>query len=113
MTVFRREGPLWRDTTGVLTRRPEEAADLIPAGALVFGSGVRAYGGVFAGAKFRPGDEALEVGRAEEVARLGWQAILAGKAVDPVALLPRYWRATAPEEKLQARTARASQRFAE
>lgn len=91
----------WKDTTGVLCLEPEALADAIPPGALVFGSGILAYPEVFqAGARFRMGKPELAVGRAKVVARLGAERFHAGTDVDPMELVPRYHRPTAPEEKL-------------
>ena len=101
-TVFEWDGSEWRDTTGVLICEPPELAEAVPEGALVFGSGVRAYADVFAPPRFRVGDESLMVGRAEVTARLGLRRIRAGLQVDPMKLMPRYYRPTEPEEKLQA-----------
>jgi len=92
----------WRDTTGLLCVEPAELAGAIPEGALVFGSGVRAYPDVFVPERYKIGGAALEVGRADVVARLGLERIRAGRDVDPMALVPRYYRPTAPEEKLGA-----------
>ncbi len=100
-TLFRWADSRWRDTTGVLILSPQELADRIPEGGLVFGTGVRAYAEVFAGGRFRVGEPSLEVGRAEEAARLGLMHIEAGQDVDPVQLVPRYYRVTEAEEKLQ------------
>lgn len=101
-TVFEWDGGRWQDTTGVLLKRPDELTGLIPGGAMVLGTGVRAYPDVFADGRFGVGDQRLEIGRAESVARLGMRTLRAGKEVDPMALMPLYYRATAPEEKLQA-----------
>ncbi len=91
----------WKDTTGVLCVAPRALADAIPAGAVVFGSGVRAYPEVFLEeGRFRAGGPGLDVARAETVARLGMERLRAGRDVDPMQLVPRYHRPTAPEEKL-------------
>ncbi len=98
-TLFRRaEG--WEDTTGVLCVRPGELAERLPEGTLVFGDGVRAHPEVFSENRLRTGPEHLAAGRAEAVARLGAERIRRGLDVDPVQLVPRYYRLTAPEEKL-------------
>lgn len=102
-TVFEWDGDRWRDTTGVLIEAPDELAARIPDGALVFGSGVRAYPEVFSVGRVRVGDEGLAVGRAEAVARLGLRRIRAGEEADPMRLVPHYYRVTEPEEKLRAR----------
>jgi len=101
--VFRWEDDAWRPASKLLLLPPNELADRLPTGAIVFGSGVRAYPQVFCAPRFRPGGEGLEVGRAEVVARLGRERIRAGLAVDPMRLVPRYYRPTAPEEKLRSR----------
>ncbi|MGD2174972.1 MAG: tRNA (adenosine(37)-N6)-threonylcarbamoyltransferase complex dimerization subunit type 1 TsaB [Candidatus Brocadiaceae bacterium] len=90
----------WRDTTGVLCVRPQALREMLPEGAFVFGSGVGAWREVFADGRFRVGEERLQVGRAEQVARLGAEGVRAGRDVDPVQLMPRYYRVTSPEEKL-------------
>ena len=98
--LFEWDGRRWTDTTGVLLKGPRELADLLPAGALVFGTGVRAYPDVFTAERFRLGLEELADGRAEVVARLGLALLHAGRAVDPARLVPCYYRLTEPEEKL-------------
>lgn len=100
--VFEWTGGEWTDTTGVLLDDPRRLADVLPAGTLVFGSGVRAYPQVFAGGRFPIGEDGLETGRAEAVAELGLRLIRAGQDVDPMELAPRYYRLTEPEEKLAA-----------
>jgi len=101
-TLFEWDGHAWSDRTGVLLRRPQELAAELPEGTLLFGSGVRAYPELFAPPRFRIGDEALAVGRADAVARLGLRMLRQGGDVEPAALLPRYYRATEVEEKLGA-----------
>jgi len=98
-TTFEWDGAEWTDTTGVLLEEPGALAERLPAGTLVFGTGVRAYADVFAGGRFPVGEADLELGRAEAVAALG-RLLRAGRDVDPMALAPRYYRLTAPEEKL-------------
>ncbi len=99
--LFQWEGG-WRDATGVLCLAPEELAERLPEGTLVFGSGVAAAPQVFTDGHFRIGEETLRVARAETVARLGIRRIAAGRDVDPMQLVPHYHRATGPEEKLEA-----------
>lgn len=101
-TLFEWEGERWHDRTGVLLEEPEELARRIRPGATVFGTGVRAYPNVFAEPRYAVGARELEVGRAEKVALLGLRRLRDGQDVDPMALMPRYYRLTAPEEKLQA-----------
>lgn len=103
-TVFEWDGEAWQDTTGVLIEEPAALAEMIPAGALILGTGVRAYPEAFEAGRFEIGDEALETGRAEAVARLGLREVQAGRDVDPMVLVPRYYRLTEAEEKLQGRT---------
>lgn len=98
-TVLRWDGAVWRDLTGVLAGSPDEVAESIPEGALVFGSGVRAYPELLGRKGFRVGDRELEKGRAEHVARLGLRLIAAGKDVPPVQLMPKYYRLTEVQEK--------------
>ena len=92
-------------------RRAEQLAyvgDLaarLPEGAVVFGTGVEAYPGLFAATRFAVGPAAYETGRAEAVARLGRERILAGEAVDPTDLVPPYYRLTEAEERLAAAAA--------
>ena len=104
-TIFRREGGRWQDTTGVLLLPPGDLAARLPEGAVVFGTGVEAYPGLFAATRFAVGPAAYETGRAEAVARLGRERILAGEAVDPTDLVPRYYRLTEAEERLEAAAA--------
>jgi len=100
-TIFRWDGSRWRDTTGVLLKEPKDLADAIPEGALVFGSGVRAYPTQFSAPPFRIGDQSLELARAQAAAWVGWHALRSGGEQDSMALAPQYYRVTAPEEKLQ------------
>jgi len=107
-TVFEHEGGRWVDRTGVMAGAPEEVLARIPAGALVFGSGVKAYPEVFEaarGARLRVGEDELAEGRAEHVARLGLARLREGKAAPPMQLLARYYRRTEAEEKLSGRGA--------
>ncbi|MHC4789625.1 MAG: hypothetical protein ACYS8K_10560, partial [Planctomycetota bacterium] len=69
----------------------------------VFGSGVDAYPGAFRGGRFAVGEPDLWTGRAEAVARLGLERLEAELDVDPMELMPRYYRLTEAEEKLGAR----------
>jgi len=85
----------------VLCTGAEALAGRLPQGTLVFGSGVRAYPDAFGTERFRVGRAELAVGRAEATARLGAEYIRRGRDVDPMQLVPRYYRLTAPEEKLQ------------
>ncbi|MHC4592729.1 MAG: tRNA (adenosine(37)-N6)-threonylcarbamoyltransferase complex dimerization subunit type 1 TsaB [Planctomycetota bacterium] len=101
-TIFEWDGEAWQDTTGVLIREPAALAEMIPVGALILGTGVRAYPEVFETGGFHIGDRSLEVGHAEAAARLGLREVQAGRDVDPMALVPRYYRLTEAEEKLQA-----------
>jgi tRNA threonylcarbamoyladenosine biosynthesis protein TsaB len=101
-TVFEWDGEQWRDTTGVLLEEPRELAAKVPEGAIVFGSGARAYPEAFLCGRFRAGDESLEAGRAEAVARLGLRRIRGGKTADPMRFVPLYYRMTEAEEKLPA-----------
>ncbi len=103
-TIFEWHGGRWRDTTGVLIARPDELAARIPDGALIFGSGVDAYPDALGAGRFRVGDRALAVGRAEAVARLGLARVREGRDINPMALVPRYYRVTEAEEKLGGRS---------
>ncbi len=109
-TVFEWDGAAWRDTSGVLLLPPAELADAVPAGTLLFGSGVAAYPELFGPPQFRIGDEALAVGRAEAVAQVGLRRLRDGLGVDPMELVPRYHRPTEPEEKLIAARPAGGQR---
>lgn len=97
--LFERRDGRWHDATGVLLKPPRELAEMLPEGALVFGDGVAAYEDVFRGRGLRIGPAELGVARPEAVARLGLRRLERGGAVDPVQLVPRYHRLTAPEEK--------------
>ena len=99
-TLFRWDDG-WEDATGVLCTTPQDLAERLPDGTLVFGSGVKAYPDVFENDRLRVGPAELAVGRAEAVARLGAERIRRGRDVDPMQLVPRYYRLTTPEEKLQ------------
>ncbi len=92
-TLFEWDGGRWADTTGVLLEEPGALARRLPAGALVFGTGVRAYADVFEAGRFPIGEEGLEQGRAEAVAALGLRLLRAGGDVDPMALAPRVLQA--------------------
>ncbi len=100
--LFERQDGAWADRTGVLLEEPQALAERLPEGTLVFGTGVRAYENVFADGRFPVGEAELERGRAVAVAALGLRLIRAGQDVDPMALSPRYYRLTGPEEKLAA-----------
>jgi len=97
--VLRNEGGRWHDTTGVILGRPEEVAEQIPEGALIFGSGVRAYPDLFDHKGFSVGREDLEQGHAREVARLALPLLESEEDIAPLELHPRYYRPTAAEEK--------------
>jgi len=101
-TLFEWNETQWRATTGVLLKEPEELAAAIPSGALLFGSGVRAYPRAFARKRFEAGDASMEVGRAQAVASLGLRLFRAGVDTDPMEIVPLYYRLTEAEEKLQA-----------
>jgi len=104
-TVFRSTGERWKDLTGVLAGPPEDVAQEVPEGALVFGDGAEKFNDVFTPERFRTGDESLDDPTALWTARLGLRRVRAGGAVDPMELQPRYYRPTAPEENLQRRSA--------
>lgn len=97
--VLRNEDGRWHDTTGVVLGRPEEVADQIPRGALIFGSGVEEYPDVFNEQDFSIGQQELEQGHAREVARLALPMLKSGQDVSPLELQPKYYRPTAAEEK--------------
>jgi tRNA threonylcarbamoyladenosine biosynthesis protein TsaB len=101
-TAFEWDGAQWRDTTGVLLREPAELAGLIPQGALVFGSGARAYPQEFPSGRFEVGAASMDTGRAEAVAMLGLRLVRTGVRADPMQLVPLYYRLTEAEEKLPA-----------
>jgi tRNA A37 threonylcarbamoyladenosine modification protein TsaB len=107
-TVFEWRDGRWSDRTGVLRGEPKDVAARIPAGALVFGSGVEAYAEVFRGSAeapsaFRAAAPELDVGKAEHVARLGLRMLRERGPVPPMELVARYYRRTEAEEKLEAR----------
>jgi tRNA threonylcarbamoyladenosine biosynthesis protein TsaB len=101
-TIFQGKHGAWHDMTGVLLLAPAELAGRLPDGAAVFGSGVDAYPARFPSSRFTVGPTAYGTGRAESVARLGRERILAGEADDPAALLPKYYRLTEAEERFGA-----------
>jgi tRNA threonylcarbamoyladenosine biosynthesis protein TsaB len=101
-TLFEWHDGEWADITGVLIEDPQDLAGRLPEGTLVFGTGVRAYPDAFADRRLPVGEAELETGRPEAVAELGLRLIRAGRAVDPMALNPSYYRLTGPEEKLAA-----------
>ncbi|MEF8788091.1 MAG: tRNA (adenosine(37)-N6)-threonylcarbamoyltransferase complex dimerization subunit type 1 TsaB [Planctomycetota bacterium] len=100
-TVFRSTAGRWEDRTGVLAGPPEEVVQDVPEGALVFGDGAEKFDDVFTSERFRIGDISLDNPTALWTARLGLRRVRAGGAVDPMDLMPRYHRLTAPEENLQ------------
>lgn len=104
--LFQWEGGCWHDRTAVMVGEPLQIAERIPAGTLIFGSGLRAYPEVFGADRFRCGSESLERGLAEQVARLGALRVLRGGAVEPALLTPKYYRITEAEEKIARRPAR-------
>lgn len=97
-TVFERREGRWHDTTDVLLKPPHELADMLPEGAVVFGTGVAAYPEAFRRDRFHVESPGLEVGHAETVARLGLERLRAGAGCDPMQLVPRYYRLTQAEE---------------
>jgi tRNA threonylcarbamoyladenosine biosynthesis protein TsaB len=101
-TVFEWRAEGWWGTTGVLLLGPEELARKAPAGAVVLGSGVRAYPEAFASGRFEVADRCADVGRAEAVACLGLRLVAEGRHTEPMELLPRYYRLTEAEEKTGA-----------
>jgi tRNA threonylcarbamoyladenosine biosynthesis protein TsaB len=103
--LFRLEGDGWTDATGVLVETPGALAARLPEGTLVFGTGERAYPDVFAARGLPAGEEAMSQGRAEVLARLGLARLREGSASDPMELVPKYYRLTACEEKLEAEAA--------
>jgi tRNA threonylcarbamoyladenosine biosynthesis protein TsaB len=101
-TLFEWDEARWADKTGVLLTEPRELAERLTAGTLVFGTGVRAYPEVLSEGKFTVGEPELEAARAEAAAQLGLELLGECKDVDPMALVPQYYRLTEPEEKLLA-----------
>jgi len=106
-TVFRWEGGRWRDTTGVMAGEPERVLERLPRGTLIFGSGVEAYPEVFVRGQvaaeelsLKVGAAALAQGSAKHVAVLGLRILREGGAVPPMELMPKYYRRTEAEEKL-------------
>jgi len=99
-TLFEWRGGRWADLTGMMAGDPEEVAARIPAGTLVFGSGLKAYPDAFPEPALRRGPDKLAEGEAEHVARLGVERIGQGMAVPPMELLAEYYRRTEAEEKL-------------
>ena len=106
-TVFRWENGRWRDLTGVIAGRPEQIAERIPRGALVFGSGVDAYRAVFLGTgkspqrrAFQEGPPCLAEAKARHVAALGARKLREGGGVSPMLLNSNYYRRTEAEERL-------------
>lgn len=106
--VFQLEDDRWTDTTGVLVETPEGLAERLPEGTLVYGTGVRAYPDVFRRDGIRVGGDALGQGHAEVLARLGLARLREGAGCDPMGLVPKYYRLTACEEKLEAETTGAA-----
>ena len=100
-TVFEWADGEWRSVTDVLILTPADLAAAVPQGTLVFGSGVAAYPEVFCPPRFEVGAVELAVGRAEAVALVGRRMLERGLDGDPMELVPRHYRPTGPEEKLQ------------
>lgn len=105
--VFEWHDGRWHDTTGLLADTPDEVAERIPSGALIFGSGARAYPDVFACDRpDRPltvGPDSMDEAQARHTARLGLRAFREGIDTDPMKLVARYYRRTEAEEKLATR----------
>ena len=101
-TVFEWNGAYWRDTTDVLLLAPDELARRIPDGAVVLGSGVRAYPDVLGAQRFHVARRRWDIGRAEAVAGLGLTRLREGAGSSPLELVPLYYRVTEAEEKLRA-----------
>ncbi len=102
-TCFGWDEGAWGPLSEVRLETPEDLADSLPDGTIVFGTGVRAYSKVFAPERFTIGPRDLEIGRAEAVARLGARMLQVGRQPDNMALEPRYYRLTAPEERESGR----------
>lgn len=107
-----RGGVYWaayaRDAGGSLTQTlpeavaaPEDVAPLLPAGALVIGSGLERYADLFAAHPHADAD--LWYPRAGVVARLAWAMHLSGEHVPADRLEPLYVRRPAPEEVWERR----------
>jgi tRNA threonylcarbamoyladenosine biosynthesis protein TsaB len=100
-TVFAWRDGRWTDTTGVLLLPAAELAERISDGAAVFGTGARAYPEALGAERFRHAVPGWEAGRAEAVCRLGIERVRAGAGPDPMELMPRYYRLTEVEERLE------------
>jgi len=98
--IFESDGAIWHDQTGVMIEEPEALAARIPAGTFVYGTGVTAWPDVFSAPRFRIGDEELAKKiNAAQVLALGLRRAESGDLDDPIALVPRYYRRTAAEER--------------
>lgn len=97
--IFNSDGAIWHDQTGVMIDEPEALAARIPEGALVYGTGVTAWPDVFSPPRFRVGSEELARINALQVLTLGLRRAASGDLGDPMALVPRYYRRTAAEER--------------
>ena len=100
-TVFRSTGERWEDRTGVMAGPPDEVVQNVPEGTLVFGDGAEKFDDIFNADRFRRGGAELDNPTALWTARLGLRRVRAGDSADPMELVPRYYRPTAPEEQLQ------------
>jgi len=104
--LFRKRPQRWAPCGEVMVKTPKEMARYIPEGALVFGSGVRKYPGIFEAAKFQmpesQGDmeQGCEEGRAANVAWLAKRYSDSGLRTDCYKLKPLYYRRTLVEEQL-------------
>ena len=98
-TIFCSDDGVWQDTTGVLLLPPPDLAARLPKGAIVFGTGVTAYPEELGADRFTVGPAGYGTGSAQAVARLGRLRVMAGGAVDPMGLAPRYYRLTEAEER--------------
>ena len=102
--VLRAKDGRWVDQTDVMAGPPDDIVEDVPDDTMVFGDGVPEYEDIFADPRFRVGGKELWGAHAEWTARLGLRRLRAGESADPMELLPRYYRLTAPEEKLQRRS---------
>ena len=101
--IFKTNGGRWEPYGDVIIDTPDRLADHLPEGTIVFGSGVRAYPRIFAVSRFHrpPDNQEVSRGCASAVAKLGDRYADTEAACSPIELVPKYYRLTEIEERIE------------
>ncbi len=99
--MFQKTPDGWTACGGVMIDTPDRLAGRLPAGAMVFGSGVDSYPEIFGVSRFSLPPENTDYSRpcAEAVVKLGIARTNKGRSIPPMELIPRYYRLTEVEER--------------